>query len=167
MAEYDKDRQAEDQKSAGPRKPPLSKDALAREFRRLRRSFQNRRKPFPPEIPRDFLEAAQWWIRMQRPGNETYEIPRLVKVTGSDTDRWVTPYADRLCASLRAYVELEQVERKFIAAAAEDRVWYNGDNFEFFVQVYEETMNLRDIGLDAYRSEAMRNMGRLVGRFAE
>lgn len=132
-------------------RPPFTVDLLADEFRRHKR--------LPHQIPRDPMAAANWWIKHQKPAHENIEVPRLARVIGKNSvSRWMTPYADRLIASLRKFVTLSKHEQEFIISAVDDGVFYNGDEFAFFHQVYEETQKMRSVGVDAYRQDAAKNL---------
>lgn len=136
-------------------KPPMVKETLQSEIRFMRQKLRGK---FPSEIPSDSEEAALWWMTRQKPANDRTERPHQIAVTGKQAVRWINPYADRLIASLRRFVRLKPQQRQFVLAAFEDGVWYNGDSFGFFRRVYDETMKMRQVGVERYRAEALSGM---------
>ncbi len=148
-------------------KPPMVKDTLQKEIRLLRKKL---RGDFPSEIPRDSEEAALWWMARQKPANDRTERPVQIALQGREATRWYNPYAERLIASLRRFVRLKPQERDFVLAAIEDYVWYNGDSFDFFKSLYEETQRMRSMGAKKYRAESitrLKDMIRRIGREAK
>lgn len=138
-------------------RPPFTVDLLADVIRSYR--------SLPLMVPCDALQAAKWWIGMQSPAHEQIERPRTANVVGkSNSKRWLTPYADRLIASFRNFVSLTQKEQEFVIAAFEDGVFYNGDEFEFFRLVYDETMYMRSVEPGVYQKSVAKRVDRLVER---
>ncbi len=160
MGKYEK---GEDEKYGAINKPPMVKETLEKEFRMLRQKLRGK---FPAEIPRDYGQAALWWMTHQKPASDRHERPRQVAIAGKDGTRWVNPYAERLVASLRRFVRLKPHEREFVLAATEDGVWYNGDSFEFFRKVYEETQRAQSMGMKKYREEAIGKLKALISGVA-
>lgn len=64
----------------------------------------------------------------------------------------------------RKLARMKPSEQQFIRAAREDRVFWRGDDFEFFKLVYEQTMLMRSIEPDPYRKAAVKRSGRLVSK---
>ena len=157
MARYDKEEN--DETYGAINKPPMVQETLEKELRFLRQKLRGK---FPSEIPREYGSAALWWMSRQKPANDNTERPRQVAVTGKQAARWINPYADRLVSSLRTFCRLKPNERDFVLAAAQDGVWYNGDDFDFFRRVYDETMRMQEIGVFAYRAEATKKLKGLM-----
>ena len=144
-------------------RPPFTVDLLADEIMR----YERRRMPWPAGMPRDAKHAAKWWIARQKPANERLEAPRQTSVVGQrDTRRWITPYADRLVASLRVFFKLDRKAQEFILAAHEDNVFFNGDDLKVFRRIYDETMRMRSMDFETYRTEAVAKLKKLVGAMA-
>ena len=125
-----------------------------------------RHKTLPDEIPRDYLRAATWWIAHQRPVNKRTERPTAAPVIGrEDGKRWLTPYADRLIASFRMFITLSDEQRPVVLKSAQDMIWYNGEDFEVFKRILEETKRAREQP-EAYREESIKGLRRVIRRIA-
>jgi len=68
---------------------------------------------------------------------------------------------------MKAYLDVKvrfarPSEQKFIEAARSDRVFWRGDEIEFFKAVYEETFRMRAMGPIAYRAESISRLKGLI-----
>lgn len=166
-----KSEQPESSSPQDDKSPPDILDFLEVIIRDLRVRLQEKRIPWPSEVPHASSEAAEWWVRMQEPPNPDYDAPRQVRViTNSDRNayRWECPYHLRLAATLRRYVMLPPDHRELIEAAREDGVFWRGDEVKrgnkpgFFMRVYDETLKMREIGATRYIDESRRENGLLA-----
>ena len=57
---------------------------------------------------------------------------------------------------------MKPTEQKFIIAARQDGIYWRGESFEQFHQIYSETCKMRDMGLHEYRMQAIANLRKLI-----
>ena len=104
----------------------------------------------PPWMPSRPLDAAQWWISLQKPPDDLTERPFQVPVFGANGQRWVTPYIERVSINLRRFLGMKKEDQDYIIGAAGDGVFWNGEDMPMFYRIYEETMKMKDSGRDKY-----------------
>ena len=120
----------------------------------------------PPPCPIGLLECARWWrTRMQTPERkrETYLADAIVgeKRVGK---RWVCGYAMRMRNALMHFLAMDRQQRDFIVAGVTgDLVPYNGEPFEQYRVIYEETMKMRE-NPHGYVASACNAMRQVIGR---
>ena len=141
--------------------PIPATDAIAQGITAFRVWMQENRHPMPSEIPHDPIAAAKWWQKNQRPAHEYADAPRQVNTVGGG-NRWEQPYVLRLLNNFRAYCMLPEDQRSIVTAAAEDGVYWNGDRIKGkdgkpleFIRIYDETLRMREMGIDKYRRELL------------
>lgn len=108
----------------------------------------------PPPCPTSFEDAAVWWrTQMQEPEKRGETFLR----SGSDdsNENWDCGYAVRLRSTLLRFIAMSEGERSMIVAAREDKVFWRGEEAKDFAFVIDETMEMRRIGVEAYRIKAM------------
>jgi len=120
----------------------------------------------PQPCPRDLRECAKWWLElMQEPemAHETYEASQ--QGHGGEGTRWETGYANRCRQSLRAFIsrELTDEQRTIIVNMVRSGVPYRGDSWDFYMRVCQEHERMREIGVEAYRAEALKLVGTAFG----
>ena len=148
------------------------------ECRKVLAGWQKKRKPWPRMMNRNFEAAARWWAdEMQEPWNQATEMPRLANVQGnSDKQRWISPYQDRVVLCLRTFLSLPDAKQRIIVAAREDGFWWRGEHEDSwwvnpetkqqekvwcFLIVLREYERQRELGVEAYRNEALARMRKL------
>ena len=118
-------------------------------------------------IPRNADELAHWWVDRQSPPNERFDRPvQQPKLDGSGM-YWKTPYIDRIRSTLIKFLSLDPGFQGLIIAAAEDKIFWRGDSREFFLSVIHEHEKMRKVGVEAYRSEALRKLRAVTGRLTD
>lgn len=115
----------------------------------------------PANLPSRNIDAAHWWMGIIEQPRE-HERPREVALPGGQGMRWVCPYTDRAVYTLRRFMALEDPDQKYIIGARGDDIYWRGDDMKFFRGLYEETMNMRDIGREKYIAKAKNVARRFV-----
>lgn len=104
------------------------------------------------------IDAARWLRNHVLESPQREESPRRT----AKGEGWVWPYIDRAALHGRMFYALSEIEQRYLLVAREDGIVWRGDDMEFFRLVVDEYMRMRDMGLDAYRAEAIRRL-RAVG----
>ena len=113
-----------------------------------------------PRIPRNSVDLADWWIHRQPLPDAVFDRPHSQSRRSGEGSYWVTPYHDRLCASLKTFLCLDRDFQSLIISCAEDKIFWRGDSREFFIGVINEHEKMRRVGVETYRREAKENMHR-------
>jgi len=103
-------------------------------------------------------DAGRWIIAKLLEPERPEERSRMTAMTGSSGNRWDYPYRSRVIPCVQKYCTLTPDDRKFIKAAREDGVFWRGDDMDFFHTVYDETMKMREVGIETYRKKALESM---------
>lgn len=111
----------------------------------------------PACLPNMIPDAVKAWKELNEPYNIARETPRLVSLQGKEKEnsvRWVCPYNERLIYTYRKFIALASKDQRIVLTGIRDRkVWYRGDDIDFYIEVVNETLNMREIGLDDYREQ--------------
>ena len=97
------------------------------------------------------------------PYNPKFERPFRVNVHGPgkvDVQRWQEPYRERLMQCIALYLRMSESDRNMLHAGVEDGVKWRGEPIAQYVDIVNETLTMREIGLDAYKQ---RNAEKLAG----
>ena len=118
---------------------------------------------WPAAMPRDYVQAAHWWLKMQEPPDERFEKPREMPIMGKGetATRMEYPYIRRVCATLRKFLSLPAAEQSFIVAAAEEGIFWRGEWKEHFAMVIREVELQRELGPEEYRKQAVSKIRRM------
>jgi hypothetical protein len=119
------------------------------------------RYPWPEGVPTGDRTVA-WWQAMQEPFGPRLEQARMAPA--ADSYRTVYPYHDRLRDTLWAYLRGSSSLRRLVTAAREDGYWWRGESEATLMAVMAQTDRMREMGLDAYRAEALRDAARVSRR---
>lgn len=111
----------------------------------------------PEPLPHSFDEAVHAFIKLYQPPRQPDEA--VQQTTWGEID----PYLTRLKSTFIAFLNLPLDGRRFVRAAIEDGVEWRGDDLDRFARVYEETMRARQMGIEAYRTEAIANAKKKLG----
>ena len=118
----------------------------------------------PERMPESAFKAVSWFIRMVEPPGWGESLRE--KHVSDGRMAWVWPYADRVKRLLDVFLKSEKRLQDLIISAREDKVFWRGDDFDFFIKVIAETENMREVGIGEYRKSsiklikhAMRHMG--------
>ena len=107
---------------------------------------------------------VEWFIDLLEPERKE-EHPKQVQVVGNGREdngyRWVWPYALRVKGCLLKYLTLSNDDKKIVMAARADNIFWRGDDIKLFMDVVEETMIMREIGVTAYRKQCLGKMKNL------
>ena len=114
----------------------------------------------PEFMPRSL--ADEWWLNMMEPAQPD-EVPRQVPLNSGEGSRWICPYHNRVLHSLSIFLRRPASEQRVIVAAREDGIFWRGDSIIFFMRVVDETTQMRKVGVENYRLESLRRMGKLLG----
>jgi len=132
----------EENSDKGDGMPTLS--ALKGELASMLRGFN---KPLPAPFSVDILQSVDQWVRMQDP-HDKFDAPYRPKKA------WAWPYADRLKGNLKKYLQIDVEFQGLIISAAEDGIFWRGEDRNFFNLVIDEALTLRETTLDEYKAGA-------------
>jgi hypothetical protein len=110
--------------------------------------------PLPEQLPAIPMLAAMRWIELQEPRRKRGEDVRYVAIPNGEGQREIDPYVERLRGTLQAFLIADDALRDLVVEGVKEKIYWRGDSMEMFVSIYEETLRMREIGLDAYRAEA-------------
>jgi hypothetical protein len=100
-----------------------------------------------------------WFVGHLLEQEGEHESPRLLRVAGKDEiNRWEYGYYLRVQDCAIQWVRMDDNDRRTVTAGREDDVYWRGEDMDMFMRVYEETHKMRDMGVDAYRKEALHMM---------
>lgn len=100
---------------------------------------------------RDFLRS------ICSPYDPRHERPYRVAMNGNlDRQRWVEPYRDRLTQCASIYLRLSEQDTQLLHAGAEDGVHWRGESITQYLDVVNETLRMREMGVPAYRQEVLK-----------
>lgn len=139
--------------------PEKTIDVLTAILEQLKESPKQRK--WPQCMPHDPAEAARWWMGIVEPPKD-YEKPRRKK---AESTTWVTPYTDRVVYTLVKFFKLTTEEQETVVSCREDKVYWRGDDIDLLMRVYDETMEMRRIGVEAYRKKALSKMREAFSNF--
>ena len=102
-------------------------------------------------------QAVRWFVSACIPPyNADYERPSVVSVAGDrNATRWLTPYRDRVVDCARTYLAMGKEDAAKLHAGVEDGVRWRGEPISQYLAIYRETMRMREIGVEAYRKQAV------------
>ena len=118
-------------------------------------------------IPRNANELVHWWMDRQSRPSERFDRPVQESKRDGSGLFWRTPYTDRIRHTLIKFLSLDSGFQGLIIAAAEDKIFWRGDSREFFLSVIHEHEKMRKVGVEAYRSEALRKLRAVTGRLTD
>lgn len=116
-------------------KPPVPEEFLVRVYKRWRMKHSSE------HIPKNYLEAAQWWVEHQEP-QKSHERP-MVGYDSKGNQHWTTPYISRIVATLRVFLGLSEPEKAFVIQHIEAGVPWRGDSIPFYKEVIKNTDVMR------------------------
>lgn len=118
---------------------------------------------WPAAMPRDYVQAAHWWLKMQEPPDERFEKPREMPIMGKgdSATRMEYPYIRRVCATLRKFLMSTEAEQRIIVAAREDGIYRRGEDGYHFPLVIREVELQRELGPEEYRKQAIERIRRM------
>ena len=119
----------------------------------LRWMARNGERELPAPCPYQPDECAEWWLgKMQEPAKPS-EKP--------------VHYMVRVRSALFNLLALTDAERKTVCALViKDHIRWRGEPIEQYIKIAEETERCREIGIDAYRTEALAKMRSFCGSFS-
>ena len=111
---------------------------------------------------------------MQEPYDDEHEKPNLTQLAGQkEGQRWLTPYVDRVRTTLSTFLKLPADRQRFIIHARQDGYWWrgeredvmhNGQKVWLYMLVIEQYEKQREMGSEAYREWAVKNMTKQASR---
>ena len=110
----------------------------------------------PEKMPQGAFEAVSWFIRLVE-GQGWGESLRQ-KSIGANGAVWVWPYADRMKGLLAIFLKTDEKLQDLILSARQDKIFWRGDKFDFFVKVIDETEAMREVGIVEYKKQSIANM---------
>jgi len=104
--------------------------------------------------------AVGWFLNLVELEHRT-ERPKEQSSRKKEGGAWVWPYAERVKYLLRKYLMAPLELQQLVVAAREDKIFWRGDDYPFFVCVIDETEKMRGLGLVEYRRQSRAAMNRL------
>ena len=108
-------------------------------------------------------DAADWFLKLLEP-HKPHEAPHKVTVQGRGNEthhRWIWVYETRVKNCLAIYLTFSYEQQKTIVAAREDKIFWRGDDFDYFMDVVNETLRMRYMGIAEYRKQCLERMGNI------
>jgi len=100
-------------------------------------------------------DASRFIQQIAAPIDKRFERPHRASVIGGrDAQRWVEPYRDRLIHSAQVFAKLSQADRELVAACCEEGTRWRGEPVQQFVRITEETVKMRQVGVQQYSKHA-------------
>jgi hypothetical protein len=120
----------------------------------------------PQPLPSDVHEATQWWMgQMQEPKRDHED--RIAPIQGhTEGQRWECGYGVRCRQALAGFLAMTDEERGVVVRLVKSGVPYRGDTFEQFLLIANATEHLREVGVQAFAREAVRDFKKLMTAFA-
>lgn len=150
-----------DDKSTAPRKTEAVLEAILTRF-------VKRTGSIPMAFRQRGVDSIQavvpFWMKNQSLPMDNEKPRRALMSAKQHKTRWIEPYTDRLAYNLSLFLSMTLDDQNYILAAAEDRRFWNGDYIDdtnplkFFRSVVTETFVMPEIGVDAYRQQALSKM---------
>lgn len=109
--------------------------------------------PIPEQLPLIPMHAAMRWIELQEPRKRGENV-RYVAVPNGEGQREIDPYVERLRGTLQAFLIADDALRDLVVAGVADKIYWRGDDMPMFARIYDETLEMRRIGITAYRAKA-------------
>lgn len=141
-----------EQISTGSRYPEMADavDIIMREIRQCRRKRH-------PQQPKDPRLAADWFIGLFEKNSKS-DAPQKVPTRNGDSYHWVWPYL-AFCRTLtNIFLHTDKVHQDLIIGAREEGIRWRGENFEELTKLIPEFHKMWDMGVEAYRKEAIEKM---------
>lgn len=107
----------------------------------------------PEQMPLDPNEAAEWWRNILEPPDQ-FSAPQRYTIHGKDSEnaygfKW--PYAETTTRFLKKFLHLPKPHQNTILAAREDKIFWRGDDIDFFMMVIDKTMIMREMGVEKHK----------------
>jgi len=104
-------------------------------------------------MPAKPLEAATWWVDHQDPWNKIQERPERQNDKRGNFSGWLTPYHDRVAATLKIFLELSEPEKCFVVENIERGIPWRGDPIYLYKAIIEEHEKMAQ-DIDGYKGVA-------------
>lgn len=109
-------------------------------------------------------EQARYFVQaICSPYDPRHEKPYRRPVAGAmNNQRWEEPYRARLMQCAAIYLRMSQQDRSMLHAGAEDGVYWRGEPVSQYVDIVDETLLMRQMGLRPYRTEAAQKLNAVL-----
>ena len=108
---------------------------------------------WPKGMPINPQEAAAWWMNH-------IERPTALETQGHVHQE---PYTERASYLLKKFLKLKPIDQQLVIGAAEDGISWRGDDMGMFRTIINEHGRMQDMGIEAYRKEALKAVKRVFG----
>lgn len=125
----------------------------------------------PEGMPSGNLEAAKWMLSHVLEKHQPEEAPQLKNKTDGRGDSaiekwfWVWPYLTRIKIQTLQFLHLSPDYQRYVIAAHEDGIPWRGDEEWFFRKAVAEHQRIIEVGVEAYRKEALAKMRGLTSGY--
>ena len=110
-----------------------------------------------PDQPVNAHKAAEWLIGMLEQPNQ-YDAPYKMTARNGDSFHWVWPYLIKCKALANIFLHADRKHQDMILAAIEEDIKWRGESYEELCKLIPEFHHMREIGVEAYRKEAIAKM---------
>ena len=105
-------------------------------------------------MPKEFLEAANWWVdHQEQPTESDTPVKRTDK--NGDVTGWDTPYIDRLSFNLHRFITLPHIQQVYVVEKIEDGIPWRGDGMMMYKEIVIEAEKMA-LDKDKYIDNAFR-----------
>jgi len=104
------------------------------------------------EAGRDETEARWFMDDLCAPLHPRWESARHLGTVANDKPRIEFAYAGRILDSARRYLSLSHSDRELLRAGVEDGVRWRGEPIPVFLDVVNETLQMREMGFSKYQN---------------
>lgn len=148
------ERQAQESYSYCPTMADLKADMV-----RILSEYANDRQRWPEMMPRDPHAAASWLKKLFREPSPR-EAPRRHKMASGIVWEW--PYMNRMMYLTEKFLYLDKDFQNYIFAARQDGTCWEGDSYEDFIVITNESETMREMGAEAYIKNAISFMKSVI-----
>ena len=128
---------------------------------RILRHWSDSGKRKPTMFPSTLQKAAEYWMEHQEPPIDYAEdMQKIISPKGEHVG-WETPYADRVCRTLRKFLRQKKIHQLFIIEAIERGIPWRGDEIGIFTEIVKEAdqFHADPVAYKEKHSEQIRRMG--------
>lgn len=134
--------------------------------------YQRRGGSWGYEMPEAPIKAASWWINeMQEPCGRYEKAYQQESKHKKNKKVWITPHIDRVMTTLKKFLGLSREDQIIIVGCVAEGVPWRGDDMEIYYHskhsIYNETLNMREIGVEEYKQELKPEVRRILNGITE
>lgn len=113
------------------------------------RSRRNVSGPMPQPCPEGVEECAKWWEESVMANNSPWGDAQAREMVSRH--------------ALLSWLDLGREERQAVIAGVLDGVPYRGEKIELYMRIWDETVKMREEGVEEYRQKALAMREAMIG----